>query len=312
MVLEIEARNGHSPHTLLSLGNRKGRIQTAPFWSSQKELIEGLKVGDAVEVSGCISAYNERRQLQVEDLRVLPRSQVSPHDFVPSMGDTTIWWRVLDRWRGEIALPRLKATVDLLYEDTEFRRRFEECPASLNGHHAALGGLLVHTCEVLAMARPIACIAGAETDLVVAGVLLHDIGKLESYRWDCGFQMTEAGSLLGHVVLGALLLNRKLDRAEPCPCTAQERNLLHHLILSHHGKLEFGAPVTPMTLEAEVIHYADNASAKTRAMAEALALEENFAGDATVSTRGIWQLERRRVYRGGSDWGGEESAAPEK
>jgi 3'-5' exoribonuclease len=115
--------------------------------------------------------------------------------------------------------------------------------------------------------------------------------------------MAAAGSLLGHVVLGTLMLDRTLNRADPCPCTDEERDILHHLVLSHHGRLELGAPVVPMTLEAEVIHYADNASAKTRSMADALTHSENFADDGVVSSRGIWQLEKRRVYRGASDWG---------
>ncbi len=99
------------------------------------------------------------------------------------------------------------------------------------------------------------------------------------------------------------MLDRRLEQEGVSPCSAEERTILHHLILSHHGKLEFGAPVCPMTLEAEVIHYADNASAKTRAMADALTTDGNFPDEGSVSSRGIWQLDRRRIYRGTSDWG---------
>jgi 3'-5' exoribonuclease len=90
------------------------------------------------------------------------------------------------------------------------------------------------------------------------------------------------------------------------PCTETELAILHHLILSHHGRLEFGAAVPPMTLEAEVLHYADNASAKTASMADALSDPANFEGDALVSARTVWQLDRRRAYRGKSDWGAAE------
>jgi 23S rRNA maturation-related 3'-5' exoribonuclease YhaM len=92
--------------------------------------------------------------------------------------------------------------------------------------------------------------------------------------------------------------------AAPMPCTEQELAILQHLVPSHHGRLEFGAAVPPMTLEAEVLHYADNASAKTASMADALADAGNFEGDDLVSARTLWQLDRRRAYRGRSDWGG--------
>ena len=85
-----------------------------------------------------------------------------------------------DRLRSELRGPRLRAVVDLFYEDSEFRRRYEACPASTAGHHAEIGGLLKHTSEVAAIALSMAKVAGADPDLVVAGVLLHDIGKLEA------------------------------------------------------------------------------------------------------------------------------------
>ena len=133
-------------------------------------------------------------------------------------------------------------------------------------------------------------------------MLLHDIGKLDAYRWDSVFDYTDAGHLLGHVVLGSLMLDRRLKEEAVPPCTAEERALLHHLVLSHHGKLEFGSPVPPMTLEAEVLHWADNASAKTASMAEALKEAEAF-GEGLVSQRRFWQLDYRRAYRGSSNWG---------
>jgi len=171
----------------------------------------------------------------------------------------------------------------------------------LHGHHAALGGLLKHTTEVAAIARTIARACGADQDLVLAGVLLHDIGKLEAYSWRGGFAYTELGSLVGHVVLGALMLDRRLDEEPEPPCTDPERNILLHLILSHHGRLEWGSPVLPMTLEAEVLHWADNASAKTASVADALRDAENFPqGQVSTPQR---SLDFRRLYRGASDWG---------
>jgi 3'-5' exoribonuclease len=199
--------------------------------------------------------------------------------------------------------PSLKAVLALFFEDPAFRRQYEQCPASVNGHHARLGGLLQHTWEVAAMAREICRITTADEDLTLAGALLHDIGKLDAYQWLGAFEHTTAGSLCGHVMLGSLSLDRRLRQAPLRICTDEELALLHHLILSHHGKREFGSPVEPMTLEAEILHHADHASARAESMEEALSDEANFAAGGLVSARSLWQLDGRRVFRGKSTWG---------
>lgn len=305
LVLEVERRGGDTPHTVLTLGNASGKLASAPFWLEDQPKIAGLSAGDVAQVIGEVALYRGQRQLKVSSIRPLPKGAVELRRLVPSIGDTTPYWKTLDAWRAEIIRPRLAATLNLFYADDDFRLRYEACPASLSGHHALLGGLLQHTVEVASISRAIARACRAEMDVVLAGVLLHDIGKLESYQWDGGlFSMTEAGTLHGHVALGALMVDRAVRAAVPAPCTEQELNILQHLVLSHHGKLEFGAAVPPMTLEAEVLHYADNASAKTASMADALADAGNFDGDELVSARTLWQLDRRRAYRGRSDWGG--------
>ena len=200
----------------------------------------------------------------------------------------------------------------IIDDDAEFRAHYGQCPASNTGHHAELGGLLRHTCEVAAIGHVVADCCGADPDLVLAGALLHDIGKLQAYRWSAGFEATDAGTLLGHVALGLRMLEERVAAQPAPPCTEAELLLLLHLIASHHGRPEFGATVPPMSLEAEVLHYADNASAKTTSMADALQDPENFTGDALVSARGLWQLERRKAYRGSSDWGAKKERPPSR
>jgi 3'-5' exoribonuclease len=304
LVLEVELKTfGDKECTILTLGNCTGRMASAPFWGTEQSQVAGIARNDVVQVIGEVGLYRERRQLRVASIRPLPRGTVDVRLLLPSVGDVAGYWKTLDGWRDEIDRPRLRHTLALFFDDADFRRRFEECPASPSGHHAELGGLLKHVCEVASIGRAIARTCRADRDLVLAGALLHDIGKLETYRWEGAFDYTDCGRLLGHVVLGALMLDRRLDEEDEPPCNDHERTLLHHLILSHHGKLEFGAAVPPMTLEAEVLHYADDASAKAASMQEALADAENFSGEGLVSARGIWQLDRRRAYRGASDWG---------
>ena len=303
LVLEVDQRTTGEgdPFTVITVGNASGSIETEPFWLDRQPLVAGVRRGHVAQVIGEVEAYRDRPQLKVTSLRVLPSGSVDVRALLPSVGPVDRYWETLDAWRAEIGKPRLRRVVDLFYEDPDFRRGYEQCPGSVRGHHAAIGGLLKHTTEVAAIARTIARAAGADVELVLAGVLLHDIGKLESYRWDGVFEHTETGSLIGHVTLGALMLDRRLTEAAPPPCTDAERTILLHLVLAHHGRLEFGSPVLPMTLEAEVIHWADNASARTSSVAEALSRPSNFpAGQVSSRIRG---LDGRRLYRSATDWG---------
>jgi 3'-5' exoribonuclease len=289
----------------LTLGNASGSIKTAPFWEEQLHQVAGIAKGAVVQVIGEAGAYQGTPQLRITSIRVLPAGSVEYDQLVPSIpaAEREKCWESIDKWIAELKGKRLKATIGLFYDDADFRARYEQCPAATVGHHAYLGGLLRHTVEVLSIGRHVARIAGADVDLVTAGILLHDIGKLQAYRWDGALQPTEKNVLYGHVVLGALELERRVRAATPMPCTEQELDILQHLILSHHGLLEYGAAVRPATLEAEIVHFADNASAKTASFNDALGDATNFGKDELVSAKPLWELDRRRAYRGKSDWG---------
>jgi 3'-5' exoribonuclease len=297
LVWDVKARTLESgdPFTILILGNSTGRIATEPFWPERQQEVAGLRKGHAVQVIAEVGTYREKKQLKIVSVRHLPAGTVNVKALLPSVGSVDRDWDVLDAWRREMMRPSLRGAVDLFFEDDLFRAQYGECPAAISGHHAAVGGLLKHTAEVAAIARTLARVSGADPDTVLAGAFLHDIGKLESYRWDGVFDMTERGRLLGHVAIGVLMFDRRFAEAPQPPCSGQERAVLMHLILSHHGRLEWGAPVQPMTLEAEVLHWADNASAKTASVAEAIRDEGNFP-DGPISTPQRF-LDWRRLYR---------------
>jgi len=259
----VETRGGDFPHTVLTLGNSTGRIETAPFWAEDQPKIAGIAKRAIVQVIGDVITYRQKRQLKVSSVRVLPAGTVEPKRLLPSVGDVERYWTYLDRLRSEIKGTRLRGVLDLFFEDPEFRERYQECPGGISGRHAELGGLVQHTAEVAAIAVAIAKTAGADQELVIAGVLLHDIGKLEAYRWDGAFEATDLDALHGHVVLGALMLERAVRSVSPPPCTELELAILTHLILSHHGAQELGSPVAPATLEAEVVYHANLASARS-------------------------------------------------
>jgi len=301
---ERSTKDGKSFATL-TLGNATGTIKTAPFWEEQLHLIAGVTKGSIAQVIGEAGSYQGTPQLRVTSVRVLPKGSVDYSQLQESITDVERQklWESIDKWIGEMKGARLRATIALFYDDADFRRRYEQCPAATVGHHAYLGGLLRHTVEVLSIGRHVAKISNGDVDLVTAGILLHDIGKLEAYRWDGVLQPTEKNVLYGHVVLGTLELERRVRAAKPMPCSEQELDILQHLVLSHHGILEYGAPVRPATLEAEIVHFADNASAKTASFNDALSNASNFSQGELVSQKGLWELDKRRAYRGKSDWG---------
>lgn len=234
LVVDIVVKTGDHPRTTLIFGNRSGKIESAPFWAGRDEMIRGLSKGAIVQVVGKVTAYRDGVQLEAASIRLLPKGAIPLAELVPSVGPVDRYWQFIDDTREKLTAPRLKAVLDLFYGDDLFRARYGECPgAPGTGHHAKLGGLLQHTCEVLAIAMQIARVAKADLEIVVAGVLLHDIGKLQAYRWEGGiFDTTERGRLVGHVVEGAMMLRDALREADSPPCTADEAMILEHLILA--------------------------------------------------------------------------------
>jgi len=298
------------PFVVLTLGNSSGRIDTAPIWSDKLSWAEGVQSGKLVQAVGDVTLYAKsgpgKKQLQLTaPVRVLPDALFNPASFLPSIdGDCVKLWDWVDKLRGDMESATLRRVLDLFFGDDAFRVQFERTPASTRGHHAKLGGLLLHVFEVTNIARQIARTMGARinVDLVVTGALLHDVGKVEAYSiGPGGFSTTVCGQLLGHVVLGSLMLERRVAAVGGPVCSEGQLTELHHMILSHHGALEFGSPVVPMTAEAEVVHWADEASAKATDMMDSLADPELFAGGRETSDKRSWLL-GRYVWRRPHDW----------
>ena len=152
-------------------------------------------------------------------MRALPKGSVPLADLVPSVGPVDKYWQFIDEMRDKLTAPRLRAVLDLFYADDVFRERYEQCPgAPGTGHHAMLGGLLQHTCEVLAIALQIARVAKADEELVVAGVpaARHRQARMLQLGDRASFDTTERGRLVGHVVQGVIMLQRAIAaRVEP-------------------------------------------------------------------------------------------------
>ena len=298
------------PFVVLTLANGSGSIETAPIWSEKLDWCLGADRGKVVQVIGDIATFGDKgtgkRQLSLTaPLRVLPSEHFDPTAFLPRIDvETERVWDAFDELRAKISSPTVKAAVDLFFANDEFRVRFERTPGAVNGHHAQLGGLLLHVFEVTKIAKTIATtVRKANADLAVAGAMLHDIGKVEAYSTSAeGFAHTPTGMLLGHVTLGALMFDRTL-RDSTLTLSVAQRDELLHFILSHHGALEIGSPVQPMTVEAEIVHWADEASAKATDMVDELSDPELFppGTDIEVSAKRSWRL-GRKLWRRPAPW----------
>lgn len=298
------------PFVVLTLGNATGTIDSAPIWSERLDWAAGAERGRVVQIIGDVGVFGEegarRRQLQLTGpVRLLPVDQFDPFAFLERIDvDTEKLWDQIDRLRSEFRSATLRRAVDLFFGDDAFRVAFERAPGSVNGHHAKLGGLLLHVWEVASIARHSArTVRQANVDLTVAGALLHDIGKVDAYSVSPdGFAHTPVGTLLGHVTLGALMLDRRLQQMNPSLTESQQHELLH-MVLSHHGALEFGSPVQPMTTEAEIVHWADESSAKAGDMSDEFSNPDMFPAGATheLSAKRSWRL-GRRLWRRPESW----------
>jgi 3'-5' exoribonuclease len=289
---------------VLTLGNASGRIESAPVWPDKLGWADGAERGRVVQVIGDVGAYKGKRQIQLTSpLRIIPGDQVRLDDFIERIAeDPEKLWDWIDRTRAGIASTTLKKVLDLLYRDDQFRVQFERTPGSVTGHHAKIGGLLKHVVEVTAIAKSAARVTKANTDLAIAGALLHDIGKLEAYTIERGaFAHTPRGRLLGHVVLGCLMFTERVTAQSRPVCTDTQLLELQHMILSHHGSLEFGSPVQPMTVEADILHWADETSAKANDMLESIRDDDEFSAGGQISDHGPWRV-GRQVWRRPHDW----------
>ncbi len=231
-------------------------------WEGAPELAETFAEGDVVKVQGEVEEYGRRQQIIIERLRLARPEEYIEEDFLPATErDVEAMWRTLERAIEELENPHLQALCRAAFSDEEFVSHFKRAPAARRVHHAYLGGLLEHVAELLVMVRPLCGLyRDIDHDLLVAGVLLHDIGKVHEFTTKGEINYSDAGRLLGHVVLSEEMLTAHLDQMDDFPEELAMR--LRHMVLSHHGRYEWGSPRRPKTLEACALHYLDNLMAQ--------------------------------------------------
>jgi 3'-5' exoribonuclease len=179
-----------------------------------------------------------------------------------------------------VANPNLKALLEAVFQDEQIARLYRRAPAAKAVHHAYLGGLIEHVLSLARLCRLTAAhYAGIDLDLLLAGALLHDVGKIHELSYDRSFGYTSEGQLLGHITIGIRMIAEKVQRLPDFP--PRLRALVEHMVLSHHGQLEFGSPKLPSFPEAVLLHYLDDLDSKMECVRAALAQDRQVEGEWT-------------------------------
>ena len=276
----------------LILSDRSGQL-LARVWEGAENTNEELLQGEVVKVDGEVESYLERIQIRV--LRVRPTSpkEYDLRDMLPSSKhDPEEMLSQLQDHLNKVSHPHLSALLNFFYRDQEFLQQFRQVPAAKRIHHAYIHGLLEHTLELLTLAKTLIEIyPHIDADLLVTGILLHDIGKVREYSWELDIDYTDEGRLLGHIVMADEMISKALETIEEFP---EELALtLRHMLLSHHERYEWGSPRRPKTIEAIALHHLENLSTQVNRFQ--LILEKR-------STQEDWTdydtLLRRQLYSG--------------
>jgi len=290
-------RNGQL-YLQIELADRSGSI-TGRMWNASDEDFAAFDEGDYVRVEGTTQLFTGALQLIVSGIgRVDPRS-VDESDFlVLSKADVERLVAELTTLVGTIGASPLKALALEVLADGELMRAFTRSPAGVKQHHAYAGGLLEHVVNLLRLADRIAPLYPAlDRDLLLVGVLFHDIGKTVELESERGFSYTDAGQLLGHVLLGLELLEAKIQAVQHRSGVAFDHEFairVKHMVASHHGQYEFGAPKLPMTLEALALHHLDHLDARMAGVLQLLQNEASIDGGWTQ----YQQNQGRKFFRG--------------
>jgi 3'-5' exoribonuclease len=289
LVRQLERRKKKNGEDFLGLvlADRTGEIR-AVLWEGVQQALDEVSQGDYAQVTGVVGLFQDQPQLRLERIHRLDPARIEEADFIASTGqDIERMWKDLTERVAIIRQPKLRELLEGLLGDSEFAERFRRCPAAKSYHHVFRGGLLEHTLSLIKLCEMVAAhYTLLDRDLLVTGAVLHDIGKVEELRYDRDFDYTTEGQLVGHIVMAAASLDRRMRELE---FDDNLRAKVLHLIVSHHGEEQFGSPRKPMIPEALALHYLDMLDSRLE-MARA-ALEADAESDSPF-TPWVRSLER--------------------
>lgn len=285
-------------YILLRLDDRSGVI-AAMMWNADERLFDSFDRSDFLFCRGRTQIHNGALQIIVNSLQRIDPSEVDEADFDR-----------FNREKSEQLLVRLKELLESVkdeallalgaafMEDEEFMERLSLAPAAISHHHAFPGGLLQHTVDLMELTALVAPrYPKLNRDLLLYGAFLHDLGKIEEMADSGEATYSDRGQLVGHIVIGVQMLGEKVNRVREKNCELLSERLCHqleHLIVSHHGLMEYGSPRIPVTLEAAVLHHLDNLDAKLASYINVLETDVAVGGNWTNFNPGIG----RKLWRG--------------
>ncbi|MFP3903720.1 MAG: 3'-5' exoribonuclease YhaM family protein [Armatimonadota bacterium] len=286
----------------ITLTDKTGSI-AARVWENAEQISQQCRVGDIVAVTGRVEEYRGSMQIIVNHCRPCDESEFEKDDFLPSgKKDHTELLEKISGYITRVENEYLRELLEVFFSDPEFVAAFSQSPGAKALHHSHLGGLLEHTVGVVAILLTVQeTHPELDRDLLISGALLHDIGKLKELQAEHMIDYTDTGRLVGHIVHTDRMVTRAIEKIDGFPPELADQ--LSHILLSHHGQKEYGAPVVPMTAEACALHYADNLDAHVQYFQQVI--------DHGLQTGNRWseyqQLFDRYIYIGdGHDRGADE------
>ncbi len=283
---DVRQKKSGDCYLSLLLADRTGELD-AKMWDNVADVMETFARNDFVRVKGLLQIHQNRLQLTVHKMQKVDEREVDFSDYFPaSRRDPGEMFAEFGREIAAVANPHLKALIEAVFADEEIASRFRAAPAGKQIHHAYLGGLLEHVLSLCRLARLAAGhYPDIDVDLLIAGALLHDLGKIHELTYERSFGYSDEGQLLGHIVIGLRLIDEKLRALPGFP--PRLATLVEHLIVSHHGAPEFGSPRTPMLPEALLLHHLDNLDSKMENMRALLEKDSLVAGCWTAYSPAI-------------------------
>ncbi|HVG26362.1 MAG TPA: OB-fold nucleic acid binding domain-containing protein [Acidobacteriaceae bacterium] len=304
--LSLRERKGGGQYLALTLADKTGQIE-ARMWEEFASVLETCSEGCYVKVQGQISKYQGKFQITLARMRSAADAEIDTTDFVPTtqfdIGE------MMSELRGYVEAftnGHLQRLVLRLLDDPAIGPAFQQAPAAKRLHHAWLGGLLEHVLTLVRVCRGTAPFyPEVDPDLLVAGAILHDIGKVRELSWRSSFSYTLEGQLIGHISIGQRMLadiisamntearqRAEADGQQPAIFPESLRLLLEHMLLAHHGKYEFGSPKLPMTPEALLLSTLDDLEAKFQTMRSEFASAHENGRGAEETTEWVRSMDR--------------------
>jgi 3'-5' exoribonuclease len=264
----------------LSLQDTTGAI-SAKLWDYSERITPAFEADDVVQVEGHLEIYRGTRQLRVRKIALCAPEEVNLLDYLPrTQRDPEEMYVALLARVGRMDEGPLRTLLLSILEDASLAEKYKLAPAAMSYHHAFLGGLLEHVSSLIELADSVADhYPWLRRDLIVAGLVLHDIGKTQELNYTAGFRYSTRGQLIGHISMGLEMVQQKIREIPDFPSELKDE--LEHIILSHHGKLEFGSPKEPMFAEAMVVSFLDEMDSKLEAVRQQYATDRDRPGNWT-------------------------------